>query len=536
MSDLAMSIKQLLRPLIPDSVMARYRVRQHSLAMRTNVDVFAASEHEAKKWLQLTPDTYRVVVGRPAGTQTDRAPFVGEPDGSLSGLMGFGGIDVVVAGVTTSPSMRGLKVVEPLVAPRAIIASADAFDEIGGVDENSTDLVRTYQRLRDAGRRIGLVPIVEDQLPPAERSRVSRPAAVVFAAVPLHDIGGGSRAAQIAFELLASGFHVTYVAMYPSAEGVDLGLRYLHPALEQHTVDTFSVHDLCGRSDEGLAILEAPAEPFVAPSRMLQIRGWTIVYDIIDDWTDASLGGFWYKPEIEDQIVGLADTVVASASDLVQHGNDLGKETTLIPNAVNSTLFGPETHDRPDDLPEGSIIGYVGSLYGEWFDWVALRAVADAFPDAHLVVIGDDHYKRPMPPNVVYLGLKPQGDLPAYLQRWDVGIVPFEISDVTHAVSPLKVYEYLASGCTVAAPPLRALEGLSDVYTDVDLVAAVTRAMAARKPDRHAALADHSWHERVVRLLGSAGFDLPDVSGEPIQTVRRVPVHYDKRERLVRVE
>jgi len=537
MSDLVMSVKQLLRPLIPDAIMARYRVRQHSLTMRTNVDVFVASEREARKWRQLTPDTYRVVTGRPDATHADDSlRFVGEQDASVAALMAFDGIDVAVAGATTSPSMRSLKVVEPLVVPRTIVASQDAFDEIGGVAENSTDLVRTYQRFSDTGRRIGLVPTVGERLPSADRLHVSLPTAVVFAAVPLHDIGGGSRAAQIAFELLTSGFHVTYVAMYPSAEGVDLGLRYLHPALEQHTVETFSVDELCNRSDPGIAVLEAPAEPFVAPSRILQERGWTIVYDIIDDWTDASLGGFWYKPEIEDEIVAMADAVVASAPDLVRHGVDLGKETTLIPNAVNSALFGPETHVRPDDLPEGRIIGYVGSLYGEWFDWEALSAVAEAFPVTHLVVIGDDHYKRPMPPNVVYLGLKPQSDLPEYLQRFDVGIVPFEISDVTHAVSPLKVYEYLASGCAVAAPPLRALEGLSDVYTDVDLVAAVAQAMAAPRPDREVALSKYSWHERVRKLLDSVGAELPGVPGEPVHVVSRIPVHYDKRDRSVRVE
>jgi glycosyltransferase involved in cell wall biosynthesis len=65
-----------------------------------------------------------------------------------------------------------------------------------------------------------------------------------------------------------------------------------------------------------------------------------------------------------------------------------------------------------------------------------------------------------MPPNVHFLGLKPQIDLPAYVQRFDVGLIPFKVTDTTHAVSPLKAYEYLASGVPVAAPPLRSLEGL----------------------------------------------------------------------------
>jgi glycosyltransferase involved in cell wall biosynthesis len=260
------------------------------------------------------------------------------------------------------------------------------------------------------------------------------------------------------------------------------------------------------------------------------------VYDIIDFWTDASLGGFWYKPEIEAEIVAFSDAVVASAPDLVQHAADLGAEAPLIPNAVNADLFGPAATEVPDDLPEGDIIGYMGSLYGEWFDWDALRDVALAFRESSVVVIGDDHYKQPMPENVVYLGLKPQTDLPGFVQRFDVGIVPFVLSEVTHAVSPLKVYEYLASGVPVAAPPLRALEGLDGVYTDVDLVVAVTLAKNATKPDRKLALTAHSWHERVVDLMGSVGDDLPQLSGVPVGVVRRVPTHYGREDRWIHAE
>jgi hypothetical protein len=536
MSDLVMSIKQRLRPLIPDSVMARYRVRQHSQAMRRNVDVFPPNSRDARKWLYLTPDTYRVITGSPHNEPTDELVSVGVRDEALESLIGVEGIEVVVAGATLRPSMRGLRVVEPAVVPYSIVAAAEAFEDIGGVKDNSADLIRTYQRLADTGRRIGLVPVVADELPDPRRTPVTVPAVIVFAAVPLHDIGGGSRAAQIAFELLRTGFHVTYVAMYPSGEGVDLGLRYMHPMLEQFSIEAFDLDDIDGRADAGIVILEAPAQPFLVPTRMLKQRGWRIVYDIIDDWTDFALGGYWYFPDVEAEIVFLADTVVASAPDLVRHGVKLGAETSLIPNAVNSPLFGPVAGEAPSDLPSGHIIGYMGSLYGDWFDWDALRGVADAFPDSHIVVIGDDHYKRPMPSNVIYLGLKPQSDLPAYVQRFDVGIVPFEVSEATHAVSPLKVYEYLASGAPVAAPPLRALEGLDGVYVDVDLVAAVTRAMDAPKPDRELALEQHSWHERVVQLMQSVGIDLPQVPGVEVKVASRVPAHYAREDRWIRAE
>ncbi len=62
------------------------------------------------------------------------------------------------------------------------------------------------------------------------------------------------------------------------------------------------------------------------------------------------------------------------------------------------------------------------------------------------------------------------------------GVIPFRVNETTHAVSPLKAYEYLASGVPIAAPPLRALEGLDGVHTDTDLTVAVGGRPRLRSP------------------------------------------------------
>ena len=203
-----------------------------------------------------------------------------------------------------------------------------------------------------------------------------------------------------------------------------------------------------------------------------------------------------------------------------------------MPNGVNVSLFGGDLPPRPKDLPEAEVvIGYHGSLYGDWFDWESLRRVAEANPEAAIVLIGDDKTTRPvMPSNVQLLGLKAQGELPAYVQRFDVGVIPFRMNETTHAVSPLKAYEYLASGVPIAAPPLRALEGLDGVHTDTDLVVAVAAALVSDRPDRARALKEHSWEDRVVRITGS---EAVVVEYSPVSVVTRPAIHYAKTERLV---
>jgi glycosyltransferase involved in cell wall biosynthesis len=48
--------------------------------------------------------------------------------------------------------------------------------------------------------------------------------------------------------------------------------------------------------------------------------------------------------------------------------------------------------------------------------------------------------------NFLYLGTKPYDQIPWYLHRFSVGIIPFRKTRLTAAVNPVKLYEYSACG------------------------------------------------------------------------------------------
>jgi glycosyltransferase involved in cell wall biosynthesis len=548
-------LRRLLRPLIPDRLMAVVRLREHSRQVRVNVDVVVEGRLAQRRWLATTPDTYRV---RPRGTFGGDPPAVevtlpGEavPSGApviavarrpltpaqqrdLSLPLADPDVDAVVLGEAVPPRLVGRRRTEPQIGPRAVAVRRAAFQEVGGLPAGDEPLPGLLARLRDAGHRIALVPVPPTGAPVSRTDPISHAAgsAVVLALVPMHDIGGGSRGAQLALELLRQGWHVTYVAAYGTAESQDLGLRFVHPDLEQHRAGDLDVAALVRRVqvDERLLICEAPLPGYLEPARWLGQAGYRVVYDLIDDWTAPSLGGDWYDEAVERAFTELADVLAGSAPDLVERLEKAmpGRPVLLVPNAVNADIFGGGPGAEPDDLPpgDGPLLGYHGSLYGDWFDWEALRGVAEAFPDARVVVIGDEPTHRPaMPSNVHFLGLKPQRDLPRYLQCLDVGLLPFAVTDVTHAVSPLKVYEYLASGVPVAAPALRSLAGLEGLEGVVcaDLVPAVTEALALPHPDPTQVLRRHSWAARLALMLNS------DVAAAavatPVRIVRRPAAH-----------
>jgi len=541
-----------LRAMLPGAVIDRVRLARQSRSARHNVDLYVGGRREERRWLRTTPDTYRVgrldrlpadpdfavlTAGMPApeeGIVVVTTPHASAADHLLAArLAATGGAGVV--GVGGVPD-RGDRVRhEPACVPVAVAVDAASRAAIG--DVTAGDVAGLVHRLRQAGTRLSM-RIVPGTAKPVERAAMSGEVVVVVSAVPMHDVGGGSRGAQITLELLERGYTVAHVALYPADESVDLGLRYLHPRLEQYSYEEFDAVEFSARASvPGIVLLELPEGRAATIGAALQARGWTLIYDLIDDWSHVSLGGGWYDEAIERRIVAEADGVAASAGDLVDRLGAFGRDAVLVPNAVNERLFGGPLPAPPADIADvtGTMLGYHGSLYGDWFDWGALAAVAAARPDATVIVIGDDRAARPpMPPNVRFLGLRPQADLPGYLARLDVGLVPFTVTPVTHAVSPLKVFEYLACGVPVAAPPLRALAGIDGVHTDDDLVRAVEAALRGPRPDRAEALRRHGWGDRVAALFASAGRTLRGVVPPSVQIVSRPAEHYPPRRRRVR--
>ena len=150
---------------------------------------------------------------------------------------------------------------------------------------------------------------------------------------------------------------------------------------------------------------------------------------------------------------------------------------------------------------------YAGALWGDWFDWELLRELALGQPRASLVVIGDVRHRwRGWPSNIHFTGLLPQAWLPAFLSRADVAIIPWKVSPVTQATSPLKVYEYLAMGLPVVAPrlkPLACMPGVLLAKNRKEFVALVEEARHLRMDEKVIAdfVKENCWERRLDRLL-----------------------------------
>lgn len=355
----------------------------------------------------------------------------------------------------------------------------------------------------------------------AERRKV-KGVVVILSGVSFTDIGGGQRATQLALELVRQGYKVVFVNLYPRYGDqvqrvyfdVDLTL------LELYFMTDFDAAQLAQRyADTGLPftiVTEFPHPRFVPVVETLKQRmpRARYVYDYIDLW-DSSLGGEWYSADVELQLIARADLLVASARTLKEALEQKSqKPVHLLANAVNGHLFrGDVRLPRPEGLPEGRpYVLYVGSLYGDWFDWDAVELAARELPGVDFVFIGDAAgvaraaRLKERCPNALFLGPRAQRELPAYLQHADACLIPFRTdSAITKFVNPLKVYEYLAMGRPVAATNMAELVGMPGVFMPPAGASFAQAVEAARQGHFDAArvgafVQDNTWTARIAAL------------------------------------
>jgi glycosyltransferase involved in cell wall biosynthesis len=220
---------------------------------------------------------------------------------------------------------------------------------------------------------------------------------------------------------------------------------------------------------------------------------------------------------MERKLVNKADLVFVTSEALHKGQERDGGKCVLVRNGVDLDHFDPDGC-RPGDpnqdlaaIPR-PIIGYIGCI-GSWFDSDSVAFLAAARPDLSLVLVGpvlDRATARKLrsSQNVYLMGPKPYQDLPRYLDAFSVCLIPFQVNELTRAVNPVKLYEYLATGKPVVAVELdeiRRYRDLVSLYaTKEELVVQVERAL--REQDREVVrlrvqvAGENTWRHRVEEM------------------------------------
>jgi glycosyltransferase involved in cell wall biosynthesis len=192
------------------------------------------------------------------------------------------------------------------------------------------------------------------------------------------------------------------------------------------------------------------------------------------------------------------------------------------PSAVIPCGIEPEEWLSPGSPPDwfaalpSPRLLYVGTLDPR-VEVEQVRAISQAHPEGSVVLVGPspnpEHYDELRRlPNVTIKPPVARSELPGLVAAADVGLIPHVRSVQTEAMSPLKLYEYLAAGLPVASIDLPGVSTVCPERTALahgteDFVAAVGRALElgrSREDERLDFIRDNAWERRFERLLDLA--------------------------------
>ena len=245
-----------------------------------------------------------------------------------------------------------------------------------------------------------------------------------------------------------------------------------------------------------------------------------LVYDCVD--RHSAYGGLM-NPALVDamelELAAKCDQVFATAKGLAERLQAANPNTEFIPNGANFERFvqASEKMDCPEDMRQISkpIFGFVGALQ-ECIEYGFLKSAAKSHPEWNFVFIGRENAGvdltdlRAMK-NCHFLGLKPNEMLPAYISQFDACLNLFATSDLSKDVSPLKFYEYLATGKPIVSTPqpdqVLQYAPLIHIAADAEAFSACCAATLEDTDERRTlARIDEgrksSWDARVGQMLG----------------------------------
>jgi len=238
------------------------------------------------------------------------------------------------------------------------------------------------------------------------------------------------------------------------------------------------------------------------------------VYYVLDDFLFYPTYTASMLAPLEGQLLNRVDMVVTTAASLTRSKFPRSGRAFHLPQGVNYSHFSQAT-SMPADLAgiAPPRIGFAGGLSTQC-DVALLSRMAEEFRGASLVLVGPVGLGKkelePLArPNVHILGERPYALLPAYVQHFDVGIIPYVLSGWTVAVDPLKLLEYLAAGLPVVTTSIPEVAKYRDSVAVADSANAFILAVRdALRLDRNqcrergqAVARAHTWEKRADTLL-----------------------------------
>lgn len=243
----------------------------------------------------------------------------------------------------------------------------------------------------------------------------------------------------------------------------------------------------------------------------LPVERW--VYYCVDDFSQWPGVDQRTMLTMERAVIERADVIIAASRHLQARIEASGRESHLLIHGVDLEFWqrpGPERLPAEILSLEQPVILFWG-LVDRRMDVGFVRDLSDALTQGTILIVGPESDPDPALahiPRVRRWPAQPLEALPGFGQTAAVLIMPYADLPVTHAIQPLKMLEYLATGKPVVTRKLPSTQDWADcldaVATADEFVAAVRKRLQTGLPtDQSAArqrLAQESWSAKALQF------------------------------------
>ncbi len=245
-----------------------------------------------------------------------------------------------------------------------------------------------------------------------------------------------------------------------------------------------------------------------------------VVYDITDDWISPTQSERLRALTVaqDAELCRRADAVIVCSARLYEMKQGMTRALHLIPNGVDAAHYLAASADGP--LPEAArawrkpVFGYTGTIHPDRVDGTLVEALAQAFPQGTVALVGPNHLSRAdithleARGNIYFTGPVPYADVPQYMAAFDVCITPHRMTPFTESLNPLKLWEYLACGKPIVSTNVAGFRDYpqfvrlaSDAASFMDACHAALAEEGASREARQAEARANSWDARLDSVL-----------------------------------
>jgi glycosyltransferase involved in cell wall biosynthesis len=256
-------------------------------------------------------------------------------------------------------------------------------------------------------------------------------------------------------------------------------------------------------------------------------RTFDIVHDLIDEKYLKNIVLKFEKSSYPE-----FDEVITNTPFMKTWAEEMkSKNVIIIPQGVDPNIMKPlqtdtilqkNLHISNNDR----IVMYLGSIHsisGLPIIIKAIPKIIEVIPNFKLLIVGGGaHLKKlkeisknlDLDDKIIFTGYVPYSDIPKYCSLADLCINPFEITEMTKKLSPVKIFDLLSCGKPVLATPLEGLlhdfprESKTLIYANLEdfefeIVALLNNPLLETlgTSGRHFVEANYTWENVTIRFL-----------------------------------